>query len=89
MTLLPLPVILPKMHYHSALKWLLLNPSQSFLSPPQVLLPHEVQPWERSAEDEEVDSEEIQLKTEEDAEDEACDAFIGASSRHRRRCRAF
>lgn len=34
MTLLPLPVILPTMHYHSALKWLLLNPSQSFLSPP-------------------------------------------------------
>ena len=54
-----------------------------------MFLPQEVQPWEGSEEEEGEDLDELRLKAEEDAEDEAYTAFIGAASRHRRRHRAF
>lgn len=53
-------------------------PFPVFPIPPQVFLPHEVQLWEGSEEDEVEDSK-LLLMVEEDAEDKAYDAFMGAS----------
>ena len=57
--------------------------------PLEVFLPNEVQPWEVNEEDEEVNSEELQLKAEKDAEDAAYDSFMVSSSRRKRRHRVF
>ena len=65
-----------------------LIPFPIFPFPPQVFLP-QVQPWEGNEEEEREDFEELQLKAEEDAEDEAYNAFMGAVLKGRRRCRAF
>ena len=42
-----------------------------------------------SEKEEGEDSEELWLKAKKDAKDKAYNAFMGAASRHRRRCRAF
>lgn len=60
-----------------------------FPLPPQVFLPQKVQPWERNEEQEGEDSKEFWLKAEKDAGDEAHNAFMGAASRHKIRCKAF
>ena len=61
-----------------------LLPFPIFPLPLQVFLSQKVQPWEGSEDDEGEDLEELRLKAEEDAEDEAHDTLMWASSR----CRA-